>query len=201
MKVYRMVLCFIDTDEVGMTEAINHASPGTVMTIEARDIGEWNDDHPLNKYATRAAAFDKLFNGESPAPKTALRACVEEERYDAMRRRLAVTHEECDDALSLREVAALRACITAAEARARAAEALYDTLRTDLLAAYESEFGDDAMQDLIDKLDMAAGTPAVVALTETESGAERWQVRALVAERDALAARITAAITALTATR
>ena len=70
MKAYKITLLFIDFDEVGQQEAkylIENArlpcriDPGTVMSIEEADIGEWRDDHPLNKLATMATAFEELF--------------------------------------------------------------------------------------------------------------------------------------------
>jgi hypothetical protein len=70
MKVYKMTLMFIDFDNVGMQGAKqliedarlpNRIDPGTVMSIEERDIGEWADEHPLNNTKTQIAAFQLLF--------------------------------------------------------------------------------------------------------------------------------------------
>ena len=76
MRAYKITLLFIDFDEVGQQEAKylienarlpNHIHPGSVMAIEEADIGEWRDDHPLNKRATKAAAFRALFaKGNNP---------------------------------------------------------------------------------------------------------------------------------------
>jgi hypothetical protein len=74
MKVYKITLMFIDFDEVGPEGAKelienarlpNHISPGTVMEIEERDIGEYPDSHPLNRISTQAEAFKDLFDGLS----------------------------------------------------------------------------------------------------------------------------------------
>lgn len=65
-----MVLLFIDHDNVGPDEAVqliegarlpNHIDPGTIMSLEESDIGEWSDDHPLNDRGTKEAEFLKLF--------------------------------------------------------------------------------------------------------------------------------------------
>lgn len=70
MKVYKITLMVIDDDEVGgsaITSVIQNAhypnrciSP-SVVEIEERDIGEWSDDHPLNKHARWRAEFNRLF--------------------------------------------------------------------------------------------------------------------------------------------
>lgn len=70
MKVYKITLMFIDFDDVGDIGAKqlienarlpNHISPGHVMALEERDIGEWHDGHPLNFSATMADFFKELF--------------------------------------------------------------------------------------------------------------------------------------------
>lgn len=83
MKVYKMTLMFLDHDDVGPAAAKqlienarlpNHISPGDVMAIEERDIGEWRDDHPLNFRDKQAAAFAALF-AEPAAQSSDCRAC------------------------------------------------------------------------------------------------------------------------------
>ena len=73
MKAYKIVLLFLDFDNVGPDGAAqliedarlpNHIDPVTVMSIEERDIGEWSDDHPLNGRDTKQAAFDEMFENE-----------------------------------------------------------------------------------------------------------------------------------------
>jgi hypothetical protein len=70
MKAYKITLLFLDHDDVGPTEAKelienarlpNHIQPGTVMQFEERDIGEWHDEHPLNRRDTMEAAYLELF--------------------------------------------------------------------------------------------------------------------------------------------
>lgn len=70
MRVYKIVLMFIDHDELGPDGAAdlienatlpNHIDPGTVMSIEERDIGEWHDGHALNSLLAREDAFYALF--------------------------------------------------------------------------------------------------------------------------------------------
>ena len=73
MKAYRMVLLFVDHDDVGMAGAKqliedarlpNRIDPGTVISIEERDIGEWHDEHPLNYRDKQVAEVARLFDTE-----------------------------------------------------------------------------------------------------------------------------------------
>ncbi len=73
MKVYKMTLCWVDHDDLGedalgeMLEDArlpNHTIPPTVMTVESRDIGDWSDDHLLNRNDTLDAEFERLFGGD-----------------------------------------------------------------------------------------------------------------------------------------
>jgi len=76
MKVYKVELLIVDFDEVGSSvikqtieEAHypNHCIDPVVMNMEIRDIGEWCDDHPLNRAATTKAEYERLFEeGEKP---------------------------------------------------------------------------------------------------------------------------------------
>lgn len=70
MKAYRMVLLFVDHDGVGPEAARqliedarlpNHIIPGTVMSLDEVDVGEWRDDHPLNFRSKMDAEFERLF--------------------------------------------------------------------------------------------------------------------------------------------
>lgn len=70
MKIHKVVLTIIDFDEVGadgVKEVIENArypnrciSPH-VRSVETRDIGEWSDDHLLNKRDTAEAEIKRLF--------------------------------------------------------------------------------------------------------------------------------------------
>lgn len=74
MKVHKIEIIVIDFDEVGaegVKEVLTHTrypnrciSP-EVRSIETRDCGEWDDDHPLNHTATREAALAELFKAPS----------------------------------------------------------------------------------------------------------------------------------------
>lgn len=70
MNVYRMEVFVIDHDNIGpegVKNAIenarypNHCIAPDVARVEARDIGEWRDDHPLNRRDTAAAEIARLF--------------------------------------------------------------------------------------------------------------------------------------------
>lgn len=66
MKAYKIVLLVVDNEEQGeegIKEELSRCrySCPTVMSCEEADIGEWSDDHPLNKHATHEAEFARLF--------------------------------------------------------------------------------------------------------------------------------------------
>lgn len=72
MKVYRIDIMVIDHDDVGAEEIKDviesHSFPNpypqtslNVMKVEEREIGEWDDDNPLNFISKRNEAFQKLF--------------------------------------------------------------------------------------------------------------------------------------------
>ncbi len=69
MKAYKIVVLFLDHDDIGPDEAAqlienarlpNHIIPGTVMSVEMCDIGEWDDEHPLNTRGAKKAMFDEM---------------------------------------------------------------------------------------------------------------------------------------------
>lgn len=75
MRAYKITLLFLDFEDVGPQEAKslienarlpNHISPGKVMDLQEADIGEWSDEHPLNKRATMSEAFHALFAKNKP---------------------------------------------------------------------------------------------------------------------------------------
>lgn len=70
MRAYKLEVLVIDFDDVGdeVASLIENArypndciSP-SVMHVEARDIGEWSDEHPLNKRYTEMAAYKRIFS-------------------------------------------------------------------------------------------------------------------------------------------
>jgi hypothetical protein len=70
-KAYRIELLVIDHDELGSEEIVelleNHKYPNycispKIMSMDERDIGEWTDDHPLNKSDTQEKYYNKRFN-------------------------------------------------------------------------------------------------------------------------------------------
>ncbi len=70
MKVYKLEVIIIDFDEVGKKDIKtilennrypNHCISPEVLSIEERDIGEWNDDHPLNHNKTKYTELRRLF--------------------------------------------------------------------------------------------------------------------------------------------
>lgn len=73
MKAYRLEVLVIDFDNVGddipniieNTKYPNWCISPSIIQVESRDIGEWSDDHPLNKKDTVRAEYEKLFSGKS----------------------------------------------------------------------------------------------------------------------------------------
>jgi hypothetical protein len=74
MKVYKVTLMIIDHDELGengIVETIenvnypNDCIAPEVMDIESRDIGEWEDDNPLNSHVTSDDEFARVFGSKS----------------------------------------------------------------------------------------------------------------------------------------
>lgn len=78
MKVYKVTLLIVDTDDVGgdspddiVGEIENVRYPNRclapkVMDIQAAEIGEWRSDNPLNHSATQKAEFERLFSENRP---------------------------------------------------------------------------------------------------------------------------------------
>lgn len=71
MKAYKIELLVIDFDELGkdllIQEIENARYPNDCVTpqvksVVERDIGEWTDDHPLNKRSTSDSAYKELFD-------------------------------------------------------------------------------------------------------------------------------------------
>ena len=70
MKVYKVIVLIIDMDEIGEDELKlvientrypNRCISPEVHSIEAADIGEWDDYHPLNNRFTSIKEWERLF--------------------------------------------------------------------------------------------------------------------------------------------
>lgn len=70
MKAYEVTVRIIDFDEIGPDQIkteLENARYGNrcispeVASIKEADIGDWDDDHLLNKKSTAAAEWDRLF--------------------------------------------------------------------------------------------------------------------------------------------
>lgn len=70
MKVYKIEIMIIDFDNLGgeeikdnieNTRYPNHCISPDVMDIKEVDIGEWDDNNPLNNVETHHAEFKRLF--------------------------------------------------------------------------------------------------------------------------------------------
>lgn len=69
MKAYKVELLVIDHNDVGegeitfVLEDVKYIYP-KVMSIQSKDIGEWDDDHPLNQRDQYRPFYEKLFKEE-----------------------------------------------------------------------------------------------------------------------------------------
>ena len=66
MKAYKLEVLVIDTNEVGIDcvlEAVEESRYVSIDILEVSeaDIGEWMDDHPLNKHSTKRDEYNRLF--------------------------------------------------------------------------------------------------------------------------------------------
>lgn len=75
MKVHKVELYIVDFDEVGgqnIREIIENVSypnrciSPNVVEIQTRDIGPWDDEHPLNKRATATEEYRRIFKEARP---------------------------------------------------------------------------------------------------------------------------------------
>jgi hypothetical protein len=69
MKAYKIELLVVDHENCGEDEIIFYLENvkyiyPSVMSIQSKDIGEWDDDHPLNKIDTAKQTYDDLFGDE-----------------------------------------------------------------------------------------------------------------------------------------
>ena len=77
MKAYRLEIIIVDHDELGReaiiseledTKYSNRCISPKVRSVTEADIGEWHDDHPLNKHAA-AAELNRIFGLSLEAEK------------------------------------------------------------------------------------------------------------------------------------
>lgn len=75
MNAYKIELLIVDIEGIGeesiKTEIENARYPNDcvnpqVKSVERRDIGEWHDDHPLNKRDTADTEYRRLFMPNAP---------------------------------------------------------------------------------------------------------------------------------------
>ena len=70
MNLYKIEVMVLDLDQIGEqgikdvienTRYSNHCISPKVKKIEVRDIGEWHDEHHLNKTDKADAEYQRLF--------------------------------------------------------------------------------------------------------------------------------------------
>ena len=68
MKTYKITLLIIDSDSVGKEEVVriledtkypNYCISPEVLDVKEVDIGEWSDEHPLNKFGVERNEYIK----------------------------------------------------------------------------------------------------------------------------------------------
>jgi hypothetical protein len=89
VKAYRLELLVIDFENHGKEEiemlAMNaRGLDPTVISIEGRDIGEWTDDHPLNRKSTAEAEFKRLFTPSSTPTAGGERQSIDTPEFRAL---------------------------------------------------------------------------------------------------------------------
>lgn len=119
MNVHRLIVSVIDHDSLGAagvasalenSRYANDCINPRVRTVETRDIGEWDDAHPLNNSRTAPEAFRKLFDeggmawfqiieqseasARNKALEEAARICLGVNNYDN-----PMTANDCADAI------------------------------------------------------------------------------------------------------
>jgi hypothetical protein len=81
MKAYRIELLVLDHDGIGpngVQQELENAHYGNrcispqVMAVDERDIGPWDDSHPMNRTDTAKAEYARLFGAAALARKDAL---------------------------------------------------------------------------------------------------------------------------------
>ena len=63
-KIELLVVDFENTPEDEITyllENVRHLYP-SVMSIQSKDIDDWDDDHPLNKFDTMKQTCEEMFD-------------------------------------------------------------------------------------------------------------------------------------------
>ena len=69
MKAYKIEVLVIDHENTGIDEIkelltnARYINP-IVMDVKDAEIGEWCDEHPLNKHDTHLKEYNRLFNAK-----------------------------------------------------------------------------------------------------------------------------------------
>ena len=71
MKAYKLEILVIDHENVGESEIVdiienthypNYCIVPQVKDVKVAEIGEWHDDHPLNKNDSSISEYKRLFS-------------------------------------------------------------------------------------------------------------------------------------------
>lgn len=82
MKAYKIELLIIDHEDMGLEEILDDLdntqfTMPQVKSVEVRDIGDWSDEHPLNRNETADAEYRALFAGGKHMERDRVEEAVE----------------------------------------------------------------------------------------------------------------------------
>lgn len=67
MKAHLIQVLVIDHEDHGIEDAMINLQQGceysSIIETKTADIGDWDDDHPLNSFDTKLEGIKKYFNG------------------------------------------------------------------------------------------------------------------------------------------
>jgi len=145
MDVCKVELMIIDFDYMGAgdikdtlenTKYPNHCFNGlSVMSVIAKDIGEWSDEHPLNQTGSHEDEYRRLFGD----PKADAMVDEKQKIIDRLTAELArlkdeLTCEECEESLVNLETCVTAICIPCWNAVVTKLRAEIDKLTAELKA-------------------------------------------------------------------
>lgn len=89
MKAYKIEVLVIDHENIGEENIRDTLSNVryinvNVKSVKSADIGDWDDDHPLNKRSTCEAEYERLFK-ENPLGEICSKPVSEEDALQSVR--------------------------------------------------------------------------------------------------------------------
>lgn len=84
MKAIKVELIFINHENIREEEDVRHELKNvkylypTILSLKSKEIGEWHDDHPLNKKETFSKTAKEIFNQVSHEK---IKEWIEDQQY------------------------------------------------------------------------------------------------------------------------